>query len=174
MAVVDFYVIADKEFDITMWIDGALTVGDVGINSVADMVDKLTKKCATGDKIGTLQIFGHGNDNGQYIGENWVSKFSLPGVAADLRKLRPHFGRGAEVIMAGCQQGQNGGLLLALSDLLNVRVSGFTALQRPALPGDEGGRTTCFITCTREGQTTADEVDKVQMIIMEKLLKIIN
>ena len=41
-------------------------------------------------------------------------------------------------------------------------MSGYTAFQRPFVPGHQGGRTTCFITCGREGFTTADEYDEIE------------
>ena len=66
-----------------------------------------------------------------------------------------------------CQQGRNGSFLLAISNIVNVPVTGFTALQRPVLPGDEGGRTTCYITCARGARTMADSVDDVQIKIMD-------
>ncbi|MFC1642863.1 hypothetical protein ACFL5O_09310 [Myxococcota bacterium] len=67
MAVIDVYVIDDSTFDLTMFMDAALTWGDVGIRNVKDMVNKL---CLTGDRIAELRIVGHGNETGQYIGSD--------------------------------------------------------------------------------------------------------
>jgi hypothetical protein len=71
--------------------------------------------------------------------------------------------------MGGCRQGTNSMLLLDLSTILCVRVSGFTAMQRPAIPGDEGGRTTCYISCTRQGRSRADDFDDAARKVREWL-----
>jgi len=173
MAVIDVYVVDDSSFDLTMFIDSALTWGDIGVKNVRDMADKVTGLCSSGDRIAKLRIMGHGNDAGQYIGSDWVSEAKLPSFRAQFARLSGLFvragsdGASAELIMGGCQQGRNGSFLLAISNIVNVPVSGFTALQRPVLPGDEGGRTTCYITCARGGRTAADSVDDVQIKIMD-------
>jgi hypothetical protein len=173
MATIDVYVIDDSSFDLTLFMDSALTWGDVGIKNLKDMVDKLVKLCATGDRIAELRILGHGDPTGQYIGADWVTESSLTAHREQLARMSPLFVRTpgatsrAHVIMAGCRQGQNGSFLLALSNIWNVPVSGFTALQRPAVPGDEGGTTTCYITCAKGARTTADSVDDVQIAITE-------
>jgi len=170
MAIIDVYVIDDNKFDLTMYLDATLTWGDVGIKSIKDMANKLVKLCAKGDRIAELTIVGHGNALGQHIGTDWLSYDSLKSHRAQLVRLTPLFaksGRAAHVVMGGCRQGRNGGLLLGLSNIWNVPVTGYTALQRPAAPGYEGGKTTCYITCTRQGRTTADKADKVQLKIMQ-------
>lgn len=169
MAAIDVYVIDDSSFDLTMFIDSALTWSDVGVKNLKDMVDKLVKLCLKGDRIAELRIVGHGNDLGQYVGSDWLTQDSLTTHRAQLARLCPLFVRvgqsakRAHVVMGGCQQGRNGGFLLAISNILNVPVSGFTALQRPVLPGDEGGKTTCYITCNRQGRTAADTFDDAQL-----------
>lgn len=172
MSTINVYVIDNSQFDLTMFVDSALTWGDVGIRNVRDMVDKLVNLCAHGDRIAELRIVGHGNDRGQYVGSDWLSESTLWSHRQQLARISSLFVRtrgesseSAHVIMGGCQQGRNGSFLLALSDIWNVPVSGFTALQRPGVPGDEGGRTTCYITCARQGRTTADAVDDVQLRI---------
>lgn len=178
MADVNIYIIDDKEFDLTMWVDSALTWGDVGVQSIADMVKKVLKICEEEkSKIGRLTIVGHGNEYGQFVGRDWLGDFanvvaggldsSIPLYRADLVKLRGHFGKTGEVILGGCRVGRNSSLLLRLSDIWMVPVSAFTAYQRPVLPGDESGQTTCYITCTRQGRTFADSFDDVQDKIIE-------
>ena len=121
-------------------------------------VQSLTKK----KKIRELRIFGHGNVWGQYVGGDWLSLPSLPSWRPELAKLAVGcFGRGGFITMAGCEQGGNGGFLLEISSIVGVPVQGFTALQRPTVPGDEGGVTRCFITCSRTGPTAADSVDRI-------------
>jgi hypothetical protein len=173
MPTINAYVIDDSKFDLAMFIDGKLTRGSVGIKGVADMVERVTQLCVDGRKLAELRVVGHGNEMGQYIGSDWLSLDTLPLHRGALMRLTPLFVRGSEegrrahLIMGGCRQGRNGGLLLAISDIVNVPVSGFTALQRPPLPGDEGGMTTCYLTCNREGQTVADRLDEVQLKIMK-------
>jgi hypothetical protein len=174
MAIIDVYVIDDSKFDLTMFLDSALTWGDVGIKNIKDMADKLAGLCSRGNRIAELTIVGHGNELGQYVGTDWLSNDSLPSYRPQLRRLTTLFvrtgsARSAHVTMGGCQQGRNGGLLLGLSDIWNVPVSGYTALQRPGVPGYEGGKTTCYLTCARQGRTTADKVDEIQLKIMEWL-----
>lgn len=172
MAVIDVYVVDDSSFDLTMFIDSALTWGSIGIQSVRDMADKVSRLCVSGDRIANLRILGHGNDTGQFIGTDWVTEATLPSFRGQFARLAGLFVRGgsdssrAELTMGGCQQGRNGSFLLAISHIVNVPVSGYTALQRPVLPGDEGGRTTCYITCARGGRTFADSFDDVQLKIM--------
>lgn len=174
MAEIDIYVIDNSSFDLTMFIDSQLTQGEVGIQNVEDMVRKIERMCEDGDRIRELRIVGHGNDHGQYVGTDWLSTSTLRQHRSALARLRPLFvhgndqvdGENGHVVMGGCRQGRNGRLLLELSRIFNVPVSGFTALQRPGVPGDEGGRTTCFITCTREGRTTADDFDEKQLEFM--------
>lgn len=166
MADLDVYVISDHKFDPVTWIDSALTWGDVGVLGIRDMVTKLQRICANGDRIAELRIVGHGNELGQFVGRDWLCREVVRHWRSELSKMTPLFGVKRHVIMGGCRQGRNSGLLLALSNIWNVPVSGFTALQRPPLPGDEGGRTTCFITCTRSGYTFADHFDKLQLAVM--------
>ncbi|MDD9943493.1 MAG: hypothetical protein OXU20_20805 [Myxococcales bacterium] len=174
MATIDVYVVDVSTFDLTMFLDGALTWADTGILSVRNMVAKLRKLCRHGDRIAELRIVGHGSESGQYVGADWLSLETLPSFRSELSRMHPLFVRGGigrrpSVVMGGCRQGRNPSLLLALSRIWNVPVSGFTALQRPAWPGDEGGRTTCYITCTRQGRTVADTIDEAQLRIMHRL-----
>jgi hypothetical protein len=172
MPAIDVYVIDDSRFDLTMFVDSALTWNDVGVRNLRDMADKLVKLCLKGDRIAELRIVGHGNEIGQYVGSEWLTEASLGTHRAQLGRISSLFTRvgqsskRAHVIMGGCQQGRNGGFLLALSNILSVPVSGFTAMQRPVLPGDEGGRTTCYITCNRQGRTKADGFDDAQMKVV--------
>lgn len=172
MAEIDVYIIADDQFDLTMALDAKLTWGDVGVQNVRDMVSKILKMTSQGDRIRELRIVGHGNESGQYIGADWISLDTIDIYRSQLVRIAPFFALKANVIMGGCRMGRNGGLLLKLSEIFNVPVSGFTAFQRPALPGDEGGRTTCYITCTREGKTTADSFDEYQEKFMNYIQRI--
>jgi len=159
MAEIDFYVVDDSAFDIVMFLDSSVTFGDVPIKTVKDMVVKILKSCARGNKIAELRIVGHGNEYGQYIGSDWVDSSTVRKYRSDLVRLAPFFGKAGHVIMGGCKVGQNGALLVTLSDYFNVPVTGYTASQRPLIPGDEGGSTTCYLTCTRSGKRGFDYLD---------------
>jgi hypothetical protein len=159
MAEIDIYVVSDD--DLTPFVSKLHSLSPVSVRSVKDMVNRIARLCGSGDRIGTLTIVGEGNEEAQVIGDDLLSNDTLADFTPDLRRLAPLFARGGEVIMGGCRQGRNGTLLLGLSNAFGVPVSGYTALQRALLPGHYGGRTTCFITCTREGFTLADDVDEV-------------
>ena len=156
----DVYVIDASKPDTVMWVDSALTYGDVGIKSVADMVSTV-QALAKKKKVRELRIMGHGNVYGQWVGSDWLSLATLPTHRPELLKLVHCFGSGGFITMAGCEQGNNGGFLLEISNITGVPVQGFTAMQRPTLPGDEGGVTRCFITCARGPTTGSDTFDKI-------------
>jgi hypothetical protein len=159
MADVNVYVIDNSRWDVVMFLDSAVTLGEVPIKNVKEMVTKILKRCAHGDKIAELRIVGHGNEFGQYVGADWLDSDTIRRYRSDLFKLVPFFGKNGHVIMGGCKVGRNGSFLLKLSNYLNVPVTGFTASQRPLVPGDEGGSTTCFLTCTRTGKKGFDYLD---------------
>jgi len=133
-----------------MWIDGAVTSGEISILGVADMATKLEAAFAqTGDKIGELRIVGHGNAYGQFMGANWIEDRTAGTYAKDFRRIGKLFSAQRGVVtLGGCQVGQNGPLLLKLSEYFKVPVRAFTALQRPLVPGDEGNSTDCYVTCS--------------------------
>jgi Domain of unknown function (DUF4347) len=153
MAEIDVYCVSDDHPDVVMWIDSALTPSDVPIKNVADMVFKLVARFGTkvgaGDCIGELRIVGHGNEYGQYMGSDWIDNKSIEKFRPQFSKLMRLFGRNGLITLGGCRVGRNGSLLVKLSDMTNVPVRAFTASQRPAVPGDEGNETKCYITCAR-------------------------
>ena len=157
----DVYVIEDKA-DVFLWGSAAITLGEVAITGIADMVSKVQALAKT-KRVRELRIVGHGSAHGQYIGKDWLSITSLAKTfRPDFVKLSVGcFGPGGFITMGGCEQGENGGLLLEISNIVGVPVQGFTAAQRVLPFGDEGGLTRCFITCAREGKTFADSVDKL-------------
>lgn len=162
MPNVDVYCVSANESDVVVWLDSAVTPRDIPILSVADMVTKLIARFGTGggDKIGELRIVGHGDKTGQDIGADWIDSTTLPSYRSELHRLFPLFGPEALVTMGGCRAGHNGGLLLELSNIWNVPVRGFTANQRPLIPGDEGNETKCYITCARShGGNLFDPLD---------------
>jgi hypothetical protein len=151
MATVNVYCIDNSRSDWVYWIDSALTARDIGIASVADMVQKISALCASGDRIGELRIAGHGNRRGQFVGANWLDDTTLMQHRFQLSRLSALFAsrRSSLVSMGGCRVGQNEGLLLSLSQVFGVTVRGWTARQRPLVPGDEGNETRCLTTCSR-------------------------
>jgi hypothetical protein len=153
MSNIDVYCVSDDHPDIVMWIDSALTPRDIPIRNVSDMVSKLVARFGTeagkGDRINELRIVGHGNAFGQYIGSDWIDCDTIKKFRSEFCKLMPLFCSPGLITLGGCQVGQNGGLLLQLSDMTNVAVRAFSASQRPLVPGDEGNETKCYITCAR-------------------------
>jgi hypothetical protein len=154
MADIDVYCVSDDHPDVVTWVDSALTIGDVPITNVGDMVAKLVARFGAtvggGDKIRELRIVGHGNAHGQYIGSDWVDGKTIRAFRPEFVWLTRFFAHpGGLITLGGCLVGRNGPLLLALSDMTNVPVRAFTASQRPTVPGDEGNETRCYITCAR-------------------------
>ena len=146
---IDIYCIGKGEdFDIVTFLANVFHPLALTFGTAADMVKQVVLSCNKG-QLGELTIVGHGNPEGQYFGTDWVDNDSLESFRKDLVRLNPLFGRDGLVTLAGCEQGQNGSFLLALSDMLDVPVRGFTAYQRPVFPGNQGSETRCFITCTR-------------------------
>jgi hypothetical protein len=156
MGDVDIYCIGKTEdFDFTTFAANVVHPLALSIGSVADMANQVVLACkSAAAKLAELTIVGHGDPLGQYIGGDWVDKGSLGSFRTGLVRLQPLFGRDGLVTLGGCEQGQNGAFLLALSDMLNVPVRGFTAYQRALWPGNQGSETRCYLTCTR-GQRDA-------------------
>jgi hypothetical protein len=161
MATMDFHVVDGSKFDIVMSVEEALSVGEIGVKSVPDMVRQLETKCAGGDLIGELRIVGHGNENGQYFGGDWINDYTVHSYAAYWTRLRKLFDTGKGLVtLGGCKVGQAELLLVKLSKLLDVPVRGFRTFQNPVVPGDEGGETRCTpYACARttKGVTIYDE-----------------
>ncbi len=154
--------ISAHESDAVMWISGALSIGEINIVNVEDMVEQINRKCSGGKRIKSLEIVGHGNDTGQHVGADWLSATSLRTThGKQLKKLEPHFMQSAVVTLEGCKVGQAEELLKRLSLMWpGVRVRAKTALQRPLIPGDEGGVRECVNgRCTYSGAGFWDWVD---------------
>jgi hypothetical protein len=154
-------VVDDSRSDFVMWISSALTPSDIPILSVADMVSKLLRKCGSGKKIDRLEIIGHGNATGQYVGADWLDSGSLSTHRGELGRLAPFFSPSAVVTLGGCSVGRASSLLIELSGLWpGVTVRAMTANQRPLLPGEEGGVRECVRRrCSSSGEGFWDWVD---------------
>ena len=151
--VKDVYCVGTGDF--VLWLDAALTWGEVEINGVADMVAKVPMQLGKEQRLGTLTIVGHGNAVGQYVGGDWISDMTVNGHAVSLQKLAPLFDKAkGRVVLGGCQVGAASVLMCRLSDIFGIPVVGFTANQRPALPGDEGAEATCRHKVYTRGEST--------------------
>jgi|KBSMisStandDraft_5_1062788.scaffolds.fasta_scaffold34467_3 hypothetical protein len=160
MSTINFYFIDNSKWDFVMWFDSVVTANDIGIKNVADMVRKILAKCSSGDKIGELRIFGHGNRDGQWIGGDWVTSASVSSHTIDFARLRPLFDPFGMITLGGCQVGLNDLLLAKLSAIVGVPVRAFTAKQRPGVPGDEGAETKCYyLSCTHGKPVGFDHMD---------------
>jgi len=162
MPLIDIYCVADHEFDETMWVDGLLTQGEVGIASVADMVAKVQARCAGGDRIRELRVFGHGDEWGQYFGADWVNEqTAMHRFRPQLEQLRGLFGPGGFMTLGGCDVGEAAALLRALFAIVGVPAQAFMAKQYPVFPGDEGRRRRCSDRCEVSGSQAWEHVDTV-------------
>jgi len=144
--------------------DRALTIGDIGITGVRDLVRQVGKECAGGDKVRELRIVGHGSENGQYFGRDWIDDISVDAYAMEWLTLKSYFDRSVGLLtLGGCKVGQAELLLVKLSHYLGVPARGFRTFQNPIIPGDEGGETRCtYYGCERttKDYTVYDEASK--------------
>jgi hypothetical protein len=102
----------------------------------ADLADQvvLTRNTA-GANLGELTITRHGDAWGRFAGSAWLNTESLRSFRRGLLRIARLFGTDGLLTPGGCEQGQNGGLIVAVSDMVNVSVRGFRAYQRPRIPG---------------------------------------
>lgn len=160
MGNIDIYVI-DNSPGIIMTIGRALSIGSIGITSVRSMVEQVGIACKGVDKVRELRISGHGDEDGQFIGDDWVGEANIHAFAADLAKLKTYFDPSCGLVtLEGCKVGQAELLLVKMSHHLGVPVRGFRTFQNDFIPGDEGGETRCiYYSCTRttKGVTVYDE-----------------
>jgi hypothetical protein len=160
----------DASNDLTNWLDGFFTIGEIYVTSVGDMVNKIiTAWQNSPDDIETLVIAGHGGPGFQSVGSGtaWdvtgAKSLQLdPGTPGallgpaqgQLLRLRGMFTPTAVVSLVGCEVAggpQGLGLLSAVSSALNVFVQAAKITQRPLVPGWEGNvyrcyRNTCWIS----------------------------
>jgi len=138
------------------------------VKNVADMVNKVIHQCQQmSAKMNCLIIIGHGAPGQQQVGyageggdildiasivgahyershhrRKLVFKHVPDGkLRADLGRLTPYFAPGAQVILGGCDVGEEPEVARALAQLLHVRVTAYCAQQVIPLPsiwvGDE-------------------------------------
>ncbi len=145
----------------------------IGIQNIKDMVNGISRTCDfSRGRVSTLEIIGHGDNGGQWVGSDWLGtmvdpftgmeSLSLSIHSADLLRLRPYFTANAKVKLGGCKVGTNEKLVSGLSKLWpGVTVIGNTANQRPLLPGDEGGARVCKDSrCVYSGPGAFDHLDR--------------
>ncbi len=163
MGNIDIYVI-DSSSDPVLAVDRALTIGDIGITGVRDLVRQVGKECAGGDKVRELRIVGHGSEYGQYIGRDWIADSNVHMFAMHWATLRSYFDPSSGLVtLGGCKVGQAELLLVKLTHYLGVPVRAFRTFQNPIIPGDEGGETRCsYYSCARttKNYTVYDEASK--------------
>jgi hypothetical protein len=104
--------------------------------SVSDLVSKTRGTCILDGKVGELLVTGHGNGTGQFFGSNYLDHITLEGHLPTLKKIQ--FAPNAMLSLGGCLMGRAYQLLNALSKNLNVIARGWTGVQRPAAPGQQG------------------------------------
>jgi hypothetical protein len=122
------------------------------ITNTADMVDLVVKVSQTEKKkVKLLTITGHGNPDGFYIGNDWVTVADL--IFADkriykkLQELRLVLAPDARVVLRACDVGESEGLLKAFSGALGgARVQGSSWKQLGPIPGLVGPVIECTLT----------------------------
>lgn len=162
MAKLDIVVISDPgKFDGFYFLQGVMNIGEKYAKNVTDMVDQVLAFVHSGDSIIALTIHGHGNEQGQYIGIDWLDTTTLLQYRTTLAKLTTHFDGKAVVTLGGCNVGYAVDLLKQLSQLWGgVTVRAGTAKQL-AFPGIEGGVRSCKINiCSYRGPGFWDYFDR--------------
>jgi hypothetical protein len=151
----DFFLVdASDPTDKTLALEHFITIGEIDIKSVKDMVDVVVMTCiAKKGHIRSLRISGHGNSTGAYIGGDWISTDTLKCHEKELKKLNSCLSvKVSLVTFDSCQTGGAITLLQRLSKLWRgVRVKAFQENQRPDLlwPNDEGPAVVCKLKqCT--------------------------
>lgn len=125
------------------------------VGSIREMVHGVTRLCEISKSwVATLRIIGHGTQGYMHIGKDIIgyvqdvvaqqTKLRLNEYKIDLELLKPHFCKGAKVVLEGCKIGHNDELLGELSFLWpSVTIIAMTSNQRTLIPGREGGVVTC-------------------------------
>jgi hypothetical protein len=162
----NIFVIDWSTTDVVMAISRALHPTGLGIMNVGDMVDKILRQkglISGTSVIKTLNIIGHGNKSGMYLGADWVDDSTFPNFQTPLSSLARYFSNEGDAVVAlgGCKVGRNQKLLSLFSNTFGgVRVKAWSADQRPLLPGDEGGESDCYYNnCSYSGATMLDRLD---------------
>jgi hypothetical protein len=162
MAKLDIVVVSDgKSLDGFYFLQGVLNVDEEYATGVANMVERVLALAKSGDTITGLTIHGHGNEEGQYVGSNWLSAATLPLYRESLAKLTPKFDKKAAVTLGGCNVGYAEALLQQLSELWEGVIVRAGTAQQLAFPGIEGGVTSCKVKiCTYGGPGFWDKFDR--------------
>lgn len=149
------------KFDTVNFLAGAVRFGERNVASIQDLATQMETMCRNEDRVIALHILDHGNKEGQYVGGDWLDLTTLPEHRANLARLARCFDPGASVTMGGCKVGHAKGLLEELSIVwAGVRVQAGTALQRPLIPGIEGGVTQCILrACSYSGTGLWDRLE---------------
>ncbi|NNG04191.1 MAG: hypothetical protein HKM95_08825 [Inquilinus sp.] len=128
-------VVDDESFsnDPVIWIGGAVVSGEVYMQDVKSMVDRVIARLKAKEaKLGGLYILDHGSPNGFRIGSDLVNMGKLPEHAVELAKLRPWFHHEHGFAwLQHCTIGQNKLLMIELAKLLGVRVYAARGVYNP-------------------------------------------
>ncbi len=162
---------ADKTNKMAYYLSKAnLTTVTIKVKSIQDLVNQLKVKCGNQRLVIQLDIVGHGYSKGQNIGDDFIAAPMVKFYNKELTEIEKCLHKDAIIVLGGCNVGYAQQLLSKLSNVFKGRkVMAGSAYQRPAVPGLEGGITTCKNDeCSFAGKTGWDYVDKLQDKFYEK------
>jgi hypothetical protein len=121
-----------SEWDTTTFLTGLLTVGELDVASVSDMVNQTIGRVAS-SKLRKLTYFGHGTDTYFNVGKDVVHSYTPKAHMPAFAKLRPCFAENGFVALCVCSIGKADGLIVELARALGVPVYAFAGDYRPVL-----------------------------------------
>jgi hypothetical protein len=126
------------------WLAAATRVGEVYMSNVATMVTNVLDKVGENGLIERLNVLDHGNNDGIWIGKDYITVKSLSEFEATLAKLRPKFSGEGFVHFQQCDIGQNLNLLRALAKIFGVPVYAGTGSHNPIYRFNTGDYVVCM------------------------------
>lgn len=132
--------------DLACRVAGLARIGEIYMTNPEDMVEEIIKKA--GNKlINRLDIIDHGNQQGIYIGEVFITIKNIHQYGRYFPLLRSHFAKNASIYLNHCNVGQNFPLIKKLAELFGVPIYAGTGFTSAHL----GINTGSYIKCDPDG-----------------------
>jgi hypothetical protein len=136
------------------WVASAVREGEAYMTDVQSMVDNVIaatrlylRVCTPGqaeyELISRLNIIDHGNPDGIYIGDDYISMQNIEEFAPNLGRLRGHFEKNGFVHLQQCDVGQNLPLLQRMANIWQARVYAGTGAHNPVYRFNTGDYVYC-------------------------------
>jgi hypothetical protein len=119
------------EFDATTFLTGLFSIGELDVESVADMVNQALGRAKS--KIRKLSIFAHGTDTYFRVGKDVVHSATPKVHMPVFARLRSSFADQGFMVLNVCEIGKRDGLIVELAQTIGVPVYAFAGDYRPML-----------------------------------------